>query len=154
MKIAGRCTGFAESDLIHKAQGGYCKEDIVAGLCRSVGLNYLNNVAKGKKIKGPIVFQGGVSKNKGVVKYFREILKENIIVDNDSHLMGALGIAIISKKYKGKKYNLNINETEFITKGNYCDKCSNNCELLKIYKNDKLIRSEERRVVKECSVSC
>ena len=97
VKIAARCTVFAESDLIHKAQVGYKKEDIIAGLCKSIVLNYLNNVGKGKKIKGPIVFQGGVSKNKGVVKYFKEILKEDIIVDDNSHLMGALGIAILSK---------------------------------------------------------
>ena len=70
VKIAARCTVFAESDLVHKAQVGYPKEDIIAGLCKSVVLNYLNNVGKGKKIVGPIIFQGGVSKNKGVVKYF------------------------------------------------------------------------------------
>ena len=56
VKIAARCTVFAESDLIHKAQVGYKKEDIVAGLCKSIVLNYLNNVGKGKKIKSPIIF--------------------------------------------------------------------------------------------------
>lgn len=75
VKIAARCTVFAESDLIHKAQVGYQKEDIIAGLCKSIVLNYLNNVGKGKKIYGPIVFQGGVSKNDGVKKYFEEVLK-------------------------------------------------------------------------------
>ena len=64
--IAARCTVFAESDLVHKAQMGYPKKDIIAGLCKSIALNYLNNVAKGKKIKEPIIFQGGVSKNIGV----------------------------------------------------------------------------------------
>lgn len=49
VKIAARCTVFAESDLIHKAQLGYEKKDIVAGLCKSIVLNYLNNVGKGKK---------------------------------------------------------------------------------------------------------
>ena len=43
VKIAARCTVFAESDLIHKAQAGYDKKDIVAGLCKSIVLNYLNN---------------------------------------------------------------------------------------------------------------
>ena len=56
VKIAARCTVFAESDLIHKAQLGYSKEDITAGLCKSIVLNYLNNVGKGKKIKEPIFF--------------------------------------------------------------------------------------------------
>ena len=68
--IAARCTVFAESDLVHKAQIGHKKEDIIAGLCMAVVNNYLNNVGKGKKIKPPIVFQGGVSKNIGVVSSF------------------------------------------------------------------------------------
>ena len=55
---------------------GYSKEDIVAGLCKSVVLNYLNNVGKGKKIEGPIVFQGGVSKNIGVKKAFEDAIYE------------------------------------------------------------------------------
>lgn len=141
-KIAARCTVFAESDLIHKAQVGYEKKDIIAGLCKSVVINYLNNVGKGKKIKPPIVFQGGVSKNKGVVKYFKEILKEDIVVDENGHLMGAIGIAIMSKKYKTDKiYNLDIADIKFETKGIECKGCSNNCEVLKIYKDDVLIDS-------------
>ena len=140
VKIAARCTVFAESDLIHKAQVGYQKEDIIAGLCKSIVLNYLNNVGKGKKIYEPIVFQGGVSKNDGVKKYFEEVLKREVIVDPDSHLMGALGIAILAKNNKiNKKYDLNIKNVKFDTIGMECNKCSNNCEILKIYKDDKLI---------------
>ena len=140
VKIAARCTVFAESDLIHKAQVGYQKEDIIAGLCKSIVLNYLNNVGKGKKIYGPIVFQGGVSKNDGVKKYFEEVLKHEVIVDQDSHLMGALGIAILAKNNKiNKKYDLNIKNVKFDTIGMECNKCSNNCEILKIYKDDILI---------------
>lgn len=140
VKIAARCTVFAESDLVHKAQIGYLKEDIIAGLCRAVVLNYLNNVGKGKKIKGPIVFQGGVSKNKGVLKYFEEILGEKIIVDKDSHLMGALGVAILSKNNsRDTVYNLNIENINFQTKGLECNGCANNCEILKIYRNNDLV---------------
>lgn len=142
VKIAARCTVFAESDLIHKAQLGYEKKDIVAGLCKSIVLNYLNNVGKGKKIKGPIVFQGGVSKNKGVVKYFEEVLKEKIIVDPNSHLMGAIGIAILAhNNADGKTYQLDIKDISFETKGIECNRCSNHCELLKIYKDRKLVDS-------------
>ena len=141
-KIAARCTVFAESDLVHKAQMGYSKQDIVAGLCKSIALNYLNNVGKGKKIKGPIVFQGGVSKNIGVVKYFREILDEDIIVDENGHLMGAIGVAILARKKKtDKTYSLEMNEIKFETLGIECNKCPNNCELLKIYKNNELIET-------------
>ncbi|MDD3392268.1 MAG: acyl-CoA dehydratase activase [Bacilli bacterium] len=140
VKIAARCSVFAESDLIHKAQVGYNKEDIVAGLCRSVVINYLNNVGKGKRIEGPIVFQGGVSKNSGVVKYFKEILKQDIIVDENSHLMGAIGIALLAMQNKtSKTYDLNMIDIRFETKGFECQGCSNNCEILKIYRGQKLI---------------
>ena len=140
VKIAARCTVFAESDLIHKANSGYKLEDIVAGLCKSVVLNYLNNVGKGKKIEGPIVFQGGVSKNKGVVKYFKEILGQDIIVDLNSHLMGAIGIAILASKNKSNKvYNLDIMDIDFETKIFECSGCSNNCEILRIFRNNKLV---------------
>lgn len=140
VKIAARCTVFAESDLIHKAQVGYKKEDIVAGLCKSIVLNYLNNVGKGKSIKTPVIFQGGVSKNLGVLKYFKEILNTDVIVDPNSHLMGALGIAILAKKNSiGKTYDLNIQNISFDTKAIDCGGCSNNCELLRIYKDNKLI---------------
>ena len=78
-KIAARCTVFAESDLVHKAQIGHSKEDLIAGICNSVAENYLNNLSKGKKIEDKIVFQGGVSKNTGVVNAFKNILnKKNL----------------------------------------------------------------------------
>ena len=95
--IAARCTVFAESDLVHKAQMGYSREDIIAGLCKAVVTNYLNNVGKGKRIQSPIVFQGGVSKNVGVVRFFKEATGEDILVDENGHLMGAFGVAILAR---------------------------------------------------------
>jgi len=58
--IAGRCTVFAESDVIFKQQTGQRIEDIVAGVCRALVRNYLNDVGKGKAIEVPILFLGGV----------------------------------------------------------------------------------------------
>ena len=125
--IAARCTVFAESDLVHKAQMGYKKEDIIAGLCKAVANNYLNNVGKGKKINSPIVFQGGVSKNIGVVKAFKDLVGCDIIVDENSHLMGALGVAIIAKRSGiEKEFDFNIDNVSFETRGVECHRCSNN----------------------------
>lgn len=139
-KIAARCTVFAESDLVHKAGVGYKKEDIIAGLCYSVANNYLNNVGKGKKIIPPIIFQGGVSKNVGVTKAFSDILKEEIIVDESGHLMGAFGIALLSKRNKEEiNFSFDIIQTEFETKGIQCTKCPNNCEIVCIKKDNKLL---------------
>ena len=137
--IAARCTVFAESDLVHKAQIGYKKEDIVAGLCKAVVNNYLNNVGKGKKIKPPIVFQGGVSKNVGVIKAFEDATGEKIIVDPNSHLMGALGVALLSKKEKEIDFDFDIEDVTFETKGIECKGCANNCERICVYKDGVLI---------------
>ena len=138
--IAARCTVFAESDLVHKAQMGHKKEDIIAGLCRAVVNNYLNNVGKGKKIKPPIVFQGGVSKNIGVIKAFEEATGEKIIVDPNSHLMGALGVAILAKKSKKEnEFSFDIEDVNFETKGINCHGCSNNCEIICVSRNKKII---------------
>ena len=139
-KIAARCTVFAESDLVHKAQIGHKREDIIAGLCAAVVSNYLNNVGKGKAIRPPIVFQGGVSKNIGVIKAFEDVTKEKILVDENSHLMGAVGVAILSKKHRqDKDYNFNVCEMDFETKGIECGKCPNNCEIICFYRNGRLI---------------
>ena len=140
VNIAARCTVFAESDLIHKIQAGYKKEDIIAGVCRAVAVNYINNVAKGKKIRGPIVFNGGVSKNKAVVKAFEEIVESKIIVDKNSHLMGAFGIAIMDRD-SGKEnvFDFDIDNLKLETRIVECGKCSNNCEIITVYKNDKLL---------------
>lgn len=139
-KIAARCTVFAESDLVHKMQIGYSKEDIIAGLCKSVAQNYLNNVGKGKKIKGPVIFQGGVSKNIGVKKAFEEELGMEVIVDENGHLMGALGVAILAKKKPlEKKFSFSILDDHFETKGIECNKCPNHCEIICVRKNKELI---------------
>lgn len=138
-KIAARCTVFAESDLVHKSQIGHKKEDIVAGLCLAIVNNYLNNVGKGKKIVPPIVFQGGVSKNIGVVKAFEKVTGYPIIVDNNSHLMGALGVAILSKDHSEVDFSFNIEDVVFETKGVECHGCANNCEIIEVIKNKKVI---------------
>lgn len=146
--IAARCTVFAESDLVHKSQIGYKKEDIIAGLCRAIVNNYLNNVGKGKKIDVPIVFQGGVSKNIGVVKAFEDITGFPITVDENSHLMGALGVAILSKSKKEVPFSFDIEDVLYETKGVECHGCSNNCEIIKVIRDNELIDSWGNRCPK------
>ena len=138
-KIAARCTVFAESDLVHKSQIGHSKEDIIAGLCYAIVNNYLNNVGKGKKIKPPIVFQGGVSKNVGVIKAFKDVTGYDIIVNDNSHLMGALGAAIISKKDGDIEFSFDIEDIVYETRGINCKGCANNCEIIKVLRDNKII---------------
>jgi len=137
-KIAARCTVFAESDLVHKAQIGYKKEDIIAGLCNAVVANYMNNLAKGKTIRAPVIFQGGVSKNAGVKEAFKNATGKEIMVDERGHLMGALGVAILSKKANAVEFDISQLDKPFETKGTECSRCANNCELISIYKDNKL----------------
>ncbi|MHA1340841.1 MAG: acyl-CoA dehydratase activase [Promethearchaeota archaeon] len=141
--IAGRCTVFAESDMVHKAQMGYDKKDIIRGLCNSLVRNYLNNVGKGKEIRPPIVFQGGVSANKGIVKAFQDQLGYEIKVPKHYILMGALGASylarefrykIISKKggFKTNFRGFDVMDIEFKTSTFNCHGCPNQCEIVQI----------------------
>ena len=139
-KIAARCTVFAESDMIHKAQIGYKKEDLIAGLCNAIVENYTNNFIRGRRIEDKIVFQGGVSRNNGVVESFKSKLNKDIHVDKDSHLLGALGIALIAKsESRGERISLNIKDIEYRIREKECKGCSNNCEVVYIYEDEELL---------------
>ncbi|MCD8317077.1 MAG: acyl-CoA dehydratase activase [Eggerthellaceae bacterium] len=158
--IAARCTVFAESDLVHKIQVGYARNDIIAGLCNAIASNYLNNVGKGKKIVSPIVFQGGVSKNAGVVHAFEEKLKTHITVDDDGHLMGAFGAALLAEDKGPVKAGLpgpfeqgvfdfeRMLDFDFKTREIQCAKCANRCEIICVYRDRELIDSWGNRCEK------
>ncbi len=139
-KIAGRCTVFAESDLVHKAQMGHPTEDLVRGLCNAIVMNYLNNVGKGKEILPPAVFQGGVSKNVGVVRAFREITGLDVAVDDDGHLMGAIGVAIVAMESgREREFEFSVADVEFSTQGHDCGGCPNDCEVVVVLREGDLL---------------
>ena len=138
VSIAGRCTVFAESDMIHKQNAGYTKEDIIAGLCDSLVRNYMNNVGKGKDLEEPIVFQGGVSYNQGIIEAFERHLGCSVIVPKYNVLMGALGMAILVRDYYIEHEHdtefrgLEVAEIEFTTSAFNCGDCPNNCEIIQV----------------------
>ena len=159
--IAARCTVFAESDLVHKIQVGYAREDIIAGLCRAVATNYLNNVGKGKRIVAPVVFQGGVSKNIGVVHAFEEELGVPVTVDADGHLMGAFGVALLAAEDCAgagavatggglpAPFDFDaVQDFEFVTREIECKGCANHCEIICVYRDGKIIDSWGNRCEK------
>ena len=49
-RIAGRCSVFAKSDMIHLQQIATPVHDIVAGLCFAVARNFKSSLAQGKKV--------------------------------------------------------------------------------------------------------
>lgn len=84
-RIAGRCSVFSKTDMIHHMQDGETIEDILNGLCYALVRNYRGNVIQKNKIEAPVMFIGGVMKNKGVVNALKEILNlndEEFICDN------------------------------------------------------------------------
>jgi predicted CoA-substrate-specific enzyme activase len=99
--IAGRCSVFAKSDMIHLQQAGTSQEEIVAGLCYALARNYISNLGKGKRFVRPIAFQGGVAANKGVVKAFEELLElkpGELIIPEHFKVMGAFGAAMMASE--------------------------------------------------------
>ncbi len=102
-RIAGRCSVFAKSDMIHLQQIATPVYDIVAGLCFAVARNFKSNIAKGKELETPVIFQGGVAANMGVVRAFKEILNvtdDNFIIPELHASMGALGAILHTSKQK------------------------------------------------------
>lgn len=109
-RIAGRCTVFAKSDMIHLQQAAVPDEEIIAGLCYAIIRNLKSNLAKGKEILPPLIFQGGVAANLGVRKAVKEIFKlqnDELIIPEHFRIMGAIGAALYgldgkkSSPYKG-----------------------------------------------------
>lgn len=139
VKIAGRCSVFAESDMIHKQQLGHALPDILAGLCQAMVRNYLNNVGKNKDIRGPIFFQGGVAANPGIRKAFESELGQPVIVPEHYGVMGALGAAYLAQEKVGmypeqrtRFRGLHLGETQFKAKSFECSGCANRCEVIEI----------------------
>nr|HPL18520.1 BadF/BadG/BcrA/BcrD ATPase family protein [Spirochaetota bacterium] len=93
-KIASRCAVFAKTDLIHAQQEGYSREEICDGLSFGLARNIADTLFSNAKPEGPMVFCGGVSKNRAVVKHFSRMLDIDIITHEHSHLYGAIGAAL------------------------------------------------------------
>lgn len=144
LRIAGRCAVFAESDMIHKQQLGHNQEDIIRGLCQALVRNYLSNVGKGKDIKGPIMFQGGVAANKGIKQAFEEELGLDVLIPENFDVMGAIGAAILGKeKARESGYSnfkgLDLYKRDYGVHGFECSDCSNHCEVLEIKEDNKTL---------------
>ena len=71
-RIAGRCSVFAKSDMIHAQQKGYQPAEILRGLCDAVARNFKGSIVKGRKVEAPVALIGAVSQNAGVTGALRE----------------------------------------------------------------------------------
>lgn len=144
VRIAGRCTVFAESDMIHKQQMGHRVEDILYGLCQALVRNYINNVCLGKEIKPPILFQGGVAFNRAIVKAVQEELETEIIVPPHHEIMGAIGAALLvheemSDNKTSKFGGFDVSQTRYHTSSFECKACANLCEIAQISADSRVL---------------
>ena len=133
--IAGRCTVFAESDMIHKQQVGHQQCDIIMGLCHAMVRNFLSNVCRGKDIQPPVIFQGGVSANQGIRRAFEEALGYEIFVPSHNMVMGAYGAALLASSARiseTKFRGFEISDHAIETRAFECDDCPNTCEIIEI----------------------
>ncbi|HAK60172.1 MAG TPA: CoA activase, partial [Nitrospiraceae bacterium] len=98
-RVAGRCSVFAKSDMIHLQQIATPDYDIVAGLCFAMARNFKATVGKGKKFRAPLLFLGGVAANFGMRRAFQEVLKladGDMLIPEHFNTSGAIGAALMA----------------------------------------------------------
>jgi predicted CoA-substrate-specific enzyme activase len=98
-RIAGRCSVFAKSDMIHAQQKGATPPQILRGLCEAVARNFKGAILKGKPAVPPVAFIGGLAMNAGVLQALRELFKLNatqLFVPPAYAWCGAIGAALLA----------------------------------------------------------
>ena len=124
--------------MIHKQQMGHGVENIIYGLCQTLVRNYLNDVSLGKSIQPPIIFQGGVAFNQGIVRALKEELGMDIIVPPHHELMGAIGAALLLHEEMANNYTdsifkgFDISEAGYLTSSFECKACPSLCDIAQI----------------------
>jgi predicted CoA-substrate-specific enzyme activase len=96
-KIAGRCSVFAKSDMIHAQQKGATPPQILKGLCDAVARNCKSSVVKGRKLGGRTAFVGGLANNEGVADALGTIIGENFFVPADPSSLASIGAALLAR---------------------------------------------------------
>lgn len=96
--LGERCTVFMEARVASRRAQGAALEDIAAGLCYAVARNYLNRVAAGRSPEGPVLLQGGLAYNQGVVNAFRALTGREVVVPPYFSVTGACGAALLARE--------------------------------------------------------
>ncbi len=94
-QISSVCTVFAESEVVSLRAEGKTREDIIAGIHRSIA-SRIGAMVSQLGNKGVIALTGGVAQNRGVVKALEHELKTNTNVPEKPQITGAFGAALIA----------------------------------------------------------
>ena len=95
--IAGRCSVFSKTDMIHRMQEGVPTADILLGLCYALVRNFRSAILRNQPPALPVYLAGGVMKNAGVLRAIRELMgltDADILLDERTDFLGALGAAL------------------------------------------------------------
>ncbi len=156
--LGSRCTVFMNSKIKQAQKEGYTVGDISSGLSYSVVKNALQKVMKIRDIStlgDNIVVQGGTFYNDAVLRSFELLVGKNVIRPDIAGLMGAFGMAILSKK----QYESNMDDAHisailkkddldsfhFDISHTRCGLCENNCLLtINKFNNGKKLISGNR----------
>ena len=99
--IAGRCSVFAKSDMIHHQQKGTPVEDIAYGLCLALARNFVATILRGRECPTPVLLTGGGFQNQGLVQAFQEVLLlkgKDLFLAPEPQFMPARGVALAASK--------------------------------------------------------
>ncbi len=110
-RIAGRCSVFAKTDMIHLQQGATPDFEIIYGLCLAMARNLKSNIAKGKTVTPPVAFQGGVAYNLGVREAFRKVLdldEGSLIIPPHFCTLGAVGAVLTAREKLPEHFTLSL----------------------------------------------
>ena len=95
--VTSMCTVFAESEVTGLVHRGEDRGAIARGLHESIAKRTLSSLAR-VSAQGPLVFAGGVAKNRAMVSLVREGFSAAVIVpdesDTDAQIVGAFGAAL------------------------------------------------------------
>ncbi len=102
-QVAGRCSVFAKSDMIHAQQKGFSPAEVLRGLCDAVARNFRAAVVRSHPVTRPAVFLGGVAANVAVVRALRETFSlgesELVIPEHFMHVP-AVGAAAAASVFR------------------------------------------------------
>jgi len=78
--IASRCAVFAKSDLIHRQQEGYTREQLWNGLVKGMAESCFTTLLRGTGISGKILLIGGLVRNRLFYHYFTTLFNDEEVI--------------------------------------------------------------------------